>query len=71
MPLDRGNWCRAKVYTDSPWLTEIADIQEEKQREWTGAQNRTSLIELSRQVPARCCSPGDTRLRILELPLHS
>ena len=48
---DRGNWCRAKVYSNSPWITEIADIQEEKQREWTGAQNRTSLIELSRQVP--------------------
>jgi hypothetical protein len=50
-PFDKSNWCRAKVYFDSPWLTEIGDIQEEKQREWTGAQNRTSLIHLSRNVP--------------------
>jgi hypothetical protein len=55
---DRGNWCRAKVYTDSPWLAEIADIQEEKQREWTGAQNRTSLIELSQQVPGSAEIPA-------------
>ena len=51
-PFDKNNWCRAKVYSDSPWLTEVADIQEEKQREWTGAQNRTSLVRLSSQVPA-------------------
>jgi pimeloyl-ACP methyl ester carboxylesterase len=51
-PFDKNNWCRAKVYAGSPWLTEVADIQEEKQREWTGAQNRTSLIRLSRDVPA-------------------
>ncbi len=51
-PFDKNNWCRAKVYTDSPWLTEVADIQEDKQREWTGAQNRTSRVRLSREVPA-------------------
>lgn len=51
-PFDKNNWCRAKVYGDSPWLTEVADIQEEKQREWTGAQNRTSLVRLSQEVPA-------------------
>ncbi|MEO8658276.1 MAG: alpha/beta hydrolase [Bryobacteraceae bacterium] len=50
-PFDKNNWCRTKVYTDSPWLTEIADIQEEKQREWTGAQNRTSLVALAAKVP--------------------
>jgi hypothetical protein len=54
---DRGNWCRAKVYSDSPWLAEIADIQEEKQREWTGAQNRTSLVELSRSAPHDAAVP--------------
>ncbi len=54
---DRGNWCRAKVYSDSPWLTEVDDIQEEKQREWTGAQNRTSLIELSKSTPADTTIP--------------
>jgi pimeloyl-ACP methyl ester carboxylesterase len=56
-PFDKNNWCRAKVYTDSPWLTEVADIQEEKQREWTGAQNRTSLVRLSLDVPAQAEIP--------------
>jgi len=51
-PFDKNNWCRAKVYSDSPWFTEIADIQEDKQREWTAAQNRTSLMELKSGVPA-------------------
>jgi pimeloyl-ACP methyl ester carboxylesterase len=50
-PQDRDNWCRAKVYFNSHWLAEVQDIQETKQREWTGAQNRTSLVELSRKVP--------------------
>jgi hypothetical protein len=49
-PFDKNNWCRAKVYSESPWLTEIDDIQEEKQREWTGAQNRSSLVTLSSNV---------------------
>lgn len=48
---DQNNWCRAKVFSDSPWLTEIGDIQETKQREWTSAQSRTSLLELSKNVP--------------------
>jgi hypothetical protein len=51
-PFDKNNWYRCKVYSDSPWITEIADIQEEKQREWTGAQERTSLTRLSPQTPA-------------------
>jgi hypothetical protein len=51
-PFDKNNWCRARVYSDSPWLAEVADIQEDKQREWTGAQNRTSRVRLSREVPA-------------------
>jgi pimeloyl-ACP methyl ester carboxylesterase len=50
-PFDKHNWCRTKIYADSPLLSEIGDIQEEKQREWTGAQNRTSLIELSPNAP--------------------
>ncbi len=50
-PFDKNNWCRAKVYSGSPWLIEVADIQEEKQREWTGAQSRTSLVRLSPAVP--------------------
>ena len=50
-PFDKGNWCRAKVYTDSPWITETADLQEDKGREWTSAQNRTSVIELNPATP--------------------
>lgn len=51
-PFDKSNWCRTKIYSDSPWIAEIADIQEDKQLEWTGAQNRTSLIQLSPDVKA-------------------
>jgi hypothetical protein len=51
-PFDKNNWCRAKVYTNSPWLAEIGDIEEEKQREWTGAQSRTSLLEFKVDAPA-------------------
>ena len=52
-PFDKDNWHRAKVYSDSPLLSEIADIQEEKQREWTGARNRTSLVHLSPEAAGR------------------
>ncbi len=44
-PFDKETWHRVKVRSSSPYLVEAADIQEEKQREWTGAQSRTSLIE--------------------------
>jgi predicted alpha/beta superfamily hydrolase len=46
-PFDKDNWHRAKVYSESPLLVEVEDIQEDKQREWTRAQNRTSLMRLS------------------------
>lgn len=51
-PFDKNNWYRAKVYTDSRWVTEIADIQEQKQLEWTSAKERTSLIRLAANAPA-------------------
>ncbi len=51
-PFDKGNWSRAKVYSESPWVKEVGDIQELKQLEWTGAQNRTSLIRFSPDAPA-------------------
>jgi pimeloyl-ACP methyl ester carboxylesterase len=51
-PFDKNNWCRTKIYSDSPWIAEIADIEEDKQLEWTSAQNRTSLIQLSPDVKA-------------------
>jgi enterochelin esterase-like enzyme len=49
-PFDKGNWHRVKVYSESPLLTEISDVQEEKQREWTGARNRTSVVRLAPQA---------------------
>jgi pimeloyl-ACP methyl ester carboxylesterase len=49
---DKNHWYRAKVYTDSEWIEEIADLEEQKQREWTGAKERTSLIRLSPRTPA-------------------
>jgi hypothetical protein len=48
---DKNNWYRCKIYSDSPYVTEIGDIRETKQREWTGAQDRTSLIQLSPETP--------------------
>lgn len=50
-PFDKNNWYRCKVHSDSPWVEEVADIQESKQREWTGAQQRTSLVRLSSKTP--------------------
>ena len=50
-PFDKNTWHRAKIHTESPWLKEIADIRETKQREWTGAQNRTSLVRLEEDTP--------------------
>jgi enterochelin esterase-like enzyme len=50
-PFDKGNWYRCKVWPMSPRLTEIADIQEAKQREWTSGMERTSVVSLSVQTP--------------------
>jgi hypothetical protein len=50
-PFDKNNWYRAKVYTDSRWITEVGDIQEQKQLEWTSAKERTSLFRLSTDAP--------------------
>ena len=48
---DKNNWHRAKIYSDSRWLTEVADLQEQKQLEWTSAQERTSVVRLSAETP--------------------
>ncbi|MGH9766936.1 MAG: alpha/beta hydrolase [Blastocatellia bacterium] len=58
-PFDKNNWYRAKVYADSPRIIEVADLREEKQLEWTGAKERTSLIRLAPDTP-----PG-TRIPLL------
>ena len=60
-PADKNNWHRTKVYSDSPWLVEIRDIQELKQREWTGAKERTSVVQLAKDTPA-----GTTILLLLD-----
>jgi poly(3-hydroxybutyrate) depolymerase len=58
-PFDKNNWYRAKVYADSPQINEVADLQEDKQLEWTGAKERTSLIRLAPDT-----APG-TRIPLL------
>ncbi|MBI5086574.1 MAG: hypothetical protein HZB13_18515 [Acidobacteria bacterium] len=50
-PFDKGNWYRAKIHSDSPWLSEIARLEEQKQREWTGAKELSSLVKLSAAAP--------------------
>ncbi len=54
-PFDKGNWYRAKVYSDSPWLAEVGDIAEQKQLEWTSSKNRSSIVRLSAST-----APGTT-----------
>jgi pimeloyl-ACP methyl ester carboxylesterase len=56
-PFDKNTWHRTKVYSDSPYVAEIADIQETKQLEWTGAQERTSLIRVAPETPASSSIP--------------
>jgi predicted alpha/beta superfamily hydrolase len=56
-PFDKNNWYRAKIYSDSPHLAEVADLQEQKQREWTGAKERTSVVRLSPDTPAGTVIP--------------
>jgi hypothetical protein len=51
-PFDRNNWYRAKIYSDSPWVQEIADLQEQKQLEWTGGHERTSVVRLAAETPS-------------------
>jgi len=50
-PMDKNHWQRTKVYSESPWLVECEDLQEKRQREWTGSQNRTSVVRLAKDVP--------------------
>jgi enterochelin esterase-like enzyme len=60
-PFDKNNWYRAKVYSESPAVVEVADLQEPKQLEWTGAKERTSLIRLdSTQGPVQLLLDNET-----------
>jgi predicted alpha/beta superfamily hydrolase len=56
-PFDKSNWYRAKVYSDSAWIEEIADLEEQKQLEWTSAKERTSVIRLSPKAPRGAAIP--------------
>ena len=50
-PFDKGNWHRTRIYSDSPWITEIARLEEQKGLEWTSAMELTSVIRLSPATP--------------------
>ena len=51
-PFDKGNWYRCKVRSDSLWVSEVDDLQEQKQLEWTSAKNRSSVVRLSPNTPS-------------------
>jgi hypothetical protein len=56
-PFDRNNWYRTKVHTPGDRLIEVADIEEQKQLEWTGAKERTSVVRLGADAAANAASP--------------
>lgn len=56
-PFDKSNWYRTRIYSDSPFLTEVARLEEEKQREWTGARERTSVMHLDSAAPPGAAIP--------------
>ncbi|HNY40112.1 MAG TPA: alpha/beta hydrolase-fold protein [Bryobacteraceae bacterium] len=60
-PFDKGNWRRVRIYCGSPWVEEIDRIEEEKEREWTGAKDLTSVIRLSAKAPADAAVPAMLR----------
>ncbi len=51
-PFDKQSWHRARVFSDSPWLEEVRLLEEEKQREWTGARSRASVVRMSVRAPS-------------------
>jgi len=51
-PFDKGNWYRARVYFDSPWISERERLEEQKGLEWTSAKGLTGVIRLSPEAPA-------------------
>jgi pimeloyl-ACP methyl ester carboxylesterase len=56
-PFDKNSWHRCRIYSDSAWLAERQLLEEDKQREWTGAQERTTLLALSAKAPAGTAIP--------------
>jgi hypothetical protein len=51
-PFDKNNWYRCKVRSDSHWVAEVEDLQEQKQLEWTSAKNRSSVIRMASDTPS-------------------
>jgi hypothetical protein len=51
-PFDKNNWYRTKIHTDSDLISEVQDLEEQKQLEWTSAKERTSVIRLAAQAAA-------------------
>jgi pimeloyl-ACP methyl ester carboxylesterase len=56
-PFDKGHWYRTRVHSESPWLEETERLEEQKQREWTGAKELTSVIRLDAKTPAGTTIP--------------
>jgi predicted alpha/beta superfamily hydrolase len=50
-PFDKGNWHRTRIYSDSPWISEIVRLEEQKGAEYTSAMELTSVIRLSSEAP--------------------
>lgn len=51
-PFDKNNWRRVRVFSESPLIAESDRIEEEKEREFTGAKDLTSVIRLSSTATA-------------------
>lgn len=56
-PFDKNNWRRARVFPLSGWIEEIGRIEEDKEREFTGAKDLTSRIRLSNEAPPGASLP--------------
>lgn len=65
-PFDKENWCRTRVYSFSPYLTESRRIEEDKRAEFTAAQNLTSVVALNPATP-----PGTKIKAILDCETYS
>lgn len=61
-PFDKGNWYRVKLRDNSGALEEVADLEEPKQLEWTGAKERTSVVRLARGAAQGASASGTVLL---------
>ena len=57
-PFDKNTWRRAKVYSDSPHVTEVASIDEQKQLEWTSGKGAHQCYPASGGCAARNTVPA-------------